>query len=116
MRHNHASFDALKPRTVDRLRVDFHAFLRFEQNPELAVYIQDFSTCGFRCQSNQQLTIGSRVVLRIPKLGQFSATVAWQLGTQAGARFDTPLALPTMLSIVLAVVQEQSAANDMTGR
>jgi hypothetical protein len=115
VRHNQASFDALKPRTVDRLRVDFHAFLRFEKNPELAVYIQDFSTSGFRCQSNQQLAIGSRVILRIPKLGQFSATIAWQLGTQAGARFDTPLSLTTMLSIVLAVVQEQSPANDMTG-
>jgi len=113
---NQTSFDSLKPRTVDRLRIDFHAFLRFEKNPELAVYIHDFSTSGFRCQSSEQLAIGSRVILRIPKLGQFSATVAWQLGAQAGARFDTPLPLQTMLSIVLAVVKEQDPANDITGQ
>lgn len=114
MRHHQASFDPLKPRTVDRLRIDFDAFLRFEKNPEVAVYIQDFSTRGFRCQSNQKLAIGSRVILRLPRLGQFSATIAWQLGGQAGARFDTPLSMSTMLSIVLAVVKDQSPANDMT--
>jgi hypothetical protein len=97
----------LKPRAVDRLRIDFPALLRFDKNPELPVFIQDFSSCGFRCESSSQLAIGSRVVLRIPKLGQFSATIAWQLGALAGARFDSPLSLPTMLSIVLAVIQEQ---------
>jgi hypothetical protein len=110
--HYEDSLGGLRPRAVDRLRIDFDAFLRFEKNPELPVFIHDFSTSGFRCESAQQLTIGSRVVLRIPKLGQFSATIAWQLGRHAGARFDSPLSLPTMLSIVLAVVQDRAIEAD----
>lgn len=107
LQHSLRSIDGLKPRNVDRVRVDFDAYLTFDKAPELPVFIRDLSSQGFQCRCSERLAIGSSVTLRIPDIGQFSATVAWQLGVQAGARFDTPLPLPTVLSIVLAVVQEE---------
>jgi hypothetical protein len=99
--------DELTPRAADRVRVDLNALLAFDTSPEVEVYIRNLSCCGFCCSSSERLAIGSPVTLRIPELGQFPATIMWQLGADAGARFVTPLPLSTVLSIVLAVVKEQ---------
>lgn len=102
----------LRPRTAERIRVDFDAFVRFDRFPELPVYIEDFSSSGFRCRCTERLRIGSRVILRIPQVGQFPATIAWQIGLYAGARFDTPLPLQTVMAIVLAVMEPAVGATD----
>ena len=104
MQQNHA--DKFRPRNADRVRVDLNAFLTFDGSPEVPVYVRDLSSCGFCCRSPELLAIGTPVTLRIPDLGQFSGTIVWQLGADAGACFDSPLPLSTVLSIVLAVVKD----------
>lgn len=95
------------PRAADRVRIDLDAFLAFDSSPEIKVFVRDLSSCGFCCQASGLLAIGSPVTLRIPGLGQFPATIAWQLGGDAGAKFVSPLPMSTVLSIVLAVVKDQ---------
>lgn len=97
----------LKPRAAGRVCVGFDALLRFDGRPELPVFILDFSSRGFQCRCSERLRIGSQVILHVPTLGQFSATIAWQLGVNAGARFDSPLPLDTLVSILVAVVQTE---------
>jgi hypothetical protein len=99
-------------RKADRVRVDFEAFLTFESKLERPVVITDFSPSGFSCRSAEHLEIGSHIILQIPAMGQFLATIVWQLGDNAGARFDPPLPVSCVMSIILATVHKQRAVQD----
>ena len=106
MHYTPVSTGLLRPRAAERVRVDLDAFLAFDNAPEVQVFVRDLSSHGFRCRCAEQLMIGSPAILHIPDVGRFPATIAWQLGMQAGVRFDAPLPLQTVLSVVLAVVKD----------
>ena len=112
MQYDRNSIDQFKVRKSDRVRVDFEAFLTFESKLEHPVVITDFSTSGFSCRSTEPLAIGSHVMLQIPAMGQFMAKIVWQLGDNAGARFDPPLPVSCVMSIILAAVHQQRASQD----
>jgi hypothetical protein len=109
MQYDRSKFDQFKVRKADRVRVDFEAFLTFENKLERPVVITDFSTSGFSCRSTEPLAIGSHVMLQIPTMGQFTAKIVWQLGDNAGAHFDPPLPVSCVMSIILAAVHQQRA-------
>jgi hypothetical protein len=100
-------FGTYTPRAGDRLRVDFDAFLTPGGGQEVPIIVRDFSSHGFRFACSEPLPIGSEVSLRTLDFGPFSATIAWQLGVNAGARFAVPLSMHTVMSIILAVMQLQ---------
>jgi len=102
----------LKLREADRVHVDLSAFLTLESSLELPVVVTDLSTCGFSCRADERLTIGSRVMLQVPNLGEFLATIIWQLGDNAGARFEPPLPVTRVMSIILTAVQEQRSIQE----
>jgi len=106
VQHTPIRTEHLRPRAAERVRVDLDALLAFEDAPEVPVFVRDLSSHGFRCRCAEQLMIGSPVILHIPGVGQFPASIAWQLGAQAGVQFDSPLPLQTVLSVVLAVVKD----------
>lgn len=97
---NQAHSERLHPRDAERLDIRLDAELRCPDWPELPIVLVDISPVGFRCTAEIVLEIGCRVVLRIPRLGQFPATIAWQLGREAGARFDSPLAKQIVFSLM----------------
>jgi hypothetical protein len=102
----------MKQRAADRVRLDLSAFLTIGNAAEVSVVISDFSSCGFSCRCAEPLAIGSAITLHIPDLGRFRATVVWQLGTKAGAQFEAPLPVATVLSVGLAVAHEQASRHD----
>lgn len=109
VQHLPRHMSGMKERAVDRLDVELNGLLRFQHNPELPVRITNLSSRGFRCRATATLDIGSTIILRLPGLGQYSATVAWQLGREAGARFDAPLPLSTVMKIVLPALPSATA-------
>jgi hypothetical protein len=54
--------------------------------------VLDISVQGARLQTYTSLSRGSRILLRLPQVGEVAADVVWATDFAAGCQFQTPLA------------------------
>ena len=97
------SFDSpkpLKPRSAQRVQVEFGAGLRQRGASGITVQIMDLSTTGFRVATHLILEAGTDVWLRLPGLEPCHAKVAWSKGHFVGCAFERPLH-PAVLDMVV---------------
>jgi len=85
-----AGFDEDR-RSAPRHRANAMAKIRLLKQPAEMIHVVDISPegCGFR--SKRVLGIGTRVLLNLPGLEVWLATVAWFENGRGGLRFDRPL-------------------------
>ena len=78
-------------RTTRRHRSNAMARVRQLKQPPEMIHVIDISAegCGFR--SKGYLPVGTRVLLTLPGLEVWLATVAWSEGDKGGLKFDRPL-------------------------
>ena len=78
-----------------RIEVAHDATLVTADGAEHSVTVTDVSSGGFRLHTEDTLSIGEHVFLRVPRYGDFPAQIRWALGCDAGGVFLEPVQLPT---------------------
>jgi PilZ domain-containing protein len=71
----------------ERHPVEIDAVLHRTDGSKAPVKLTNFSDQGCRIESDQELRIGERVAIAIPRMGQMKAQVRWIATGSAGARF-----------------------------
>ena len=71
----------------ERHPVEIDAVMHRTDGSKAPVKLTNFSDQGCRIESDEQLRIGERVAIAIPRMGQMKAQVRWIESGSAGARF-----------------------------
>jgi hypothetical protein len=71
----------------DRHPVEIDAVLHRTDGSKSPVRLTNFSDQGCRIESDDQLRVGERLAIAIPRMGQVKAQVRWSTTGSAGARF-----------------------------
>jgi hypothetical protein len=71
----------------ERHPVEIDAVLHRTDGSKAPVKLTNFSDQGCRIESDEELRIGERVAVAIPRMGQMKAQVRWIAIGSAGARF-----------------------------
>jgi hypothetical protein len=71
----------------DRQPVAVDAVVRRVDGSQSSVKLTNFSEEGCRIESPDDLRIGERLAIAIPRMGQVIAQVRWALPGSAGAKF-----------------------------
>ena len=93
LRPSNADQHALRPRRVERLKVDGTASLHQQNWYDIEVTMKDVSSCGFKAECLEPVRIGSYVSLDVPGIGPVQAQVRWQIGRKMGGMFLDPISL-----------------------
>ena len=67
--------------------VEIDAVLHRTDGSKSPVRLTNFSDQGCRIESDEQLRVGERLAIAIPRMGQVKAQVRWSATGSAGARF-----------------------------
>ncbi|MFN3944168.1 MAG: PilZ domain-containing protein [Allosphingosinicella sp.] len=98
--HGAAAAPQRSARKSARVPVELGAALRQRGATGVSVQIMDLSTDGFRAATHLELSQGTDVWLRLPKLEPFHAKVVWAEGLYIGCAFERPLH-PAVLDMVV---------------
>ena len=60
----------------------------------MPVVVTDISRSGCRLQLDGSLRIGEKIELEVSRYGNYTATIRWVLGNEAGAEFIDGVRLP----------------------
>ena len=71
----------------ERHPVEIDAVMHRTDGSKAPVKLTNFSDQGCRIESDEELRIGERVAIAIPRMGQMKAQVRWIESGSAGARF-----------------------------
>ena len=71
----------------DRHPVEIDAVLHRTDGSKMPVKLTNFSDQGCRIESEEELRVGERLAIAIPRMGQVKAQVRWSATGSAGARF-----------------------------
>ncbi len=71
----------------ERHPVEIDAVLHRTDGSKAPVKLTNFSDQGCRIEFDEQLRIGERLAIAIPRMGQMKAQVRWIATGSAGARF-----------------------------
>ena len=71
----------------ERHPVEIDAVMHRTDGSKAPVKLTNFSDQGCRIESGEELRIGERVAIAIPRMGQMKAQVRWIESGSAGARF-----------------------------
>ena len=71
----------------ERHPVEIDAVMHRTDGSKAPVKLTNFSDQGCRSDSDEELRIGERVAIAIPRMGQMKAQVRWIESGSAGARF-----------------------------
>ena len=71
----------------ERHPVAIDAVLHRTDGSKSPVKLTNFSDQGCRIESDEQLRVGERLAIAIPRMGQVKAQVRWSTTGSAGARF-----------------------------
>lgn len=71
-----------------RVQTSIQAVLVDSDGGELPVEVLDLSSGGFRLHAGESLVPGEKVRLRVPRYGDFPATIQWVRGLEAGGLFQ----------------------------
>jgi hypothetical protein len=71
----------------DRHPVEIDAVLHRADGTKSPVKLTNFSDQGCRIESDEELRVGERLAIAIPRMGQVKAQVRWSAIGSAGARF-----------------------------
>ena len=71
----------------DRHEVEIDAVVHHTDGSKSPVKLSNFSDEGCRIQSERHFSIGERVRIAIPRMGQVKSQVRWALPGSAGVRF-----------------------------
>ena len=71
----------------DRHPVEIDAVLHRTDGSKAPVKLTNFSDQGCRIESDEELRVGERLAIAIPRMGQVKAQVRWSALGSAGARF-----------------------------
>ena len=71
----------------ERHPVEIDAVLHRTDGSKASAKLTNFSDQGCRIESDEQLRIGERLAIAIPRMGQVKAQVRWAATGSAGARF-----------------------------
>ena len=71
----------------ERHPVEIDAVMHRTDGSKAPVKLTIFSDQGCRIESDEELRIGERVAIAIPRMGQMKAQVRWIESGSAGARF-----------------------------
>ena len=74
-------------RRKERHPVAIDAVLHRTDGSKWPVKLTNFSDQGCRIESDDQLRVGERLAIAIPRMGQVKAQVRWAATGSAGARF-----------------------------
>lgn len=86
--------------------VELGAGLRQRGAAGVTVQVMDLSTHGFRVATHLELSLGTDVWLRLPKLEPCHAVVVWCEGHYVGCEFERPLH-PAVLNMIVASIQQR---------
>jgi hypothetical protein len=89
-----------RPRTAQRIEVEFGAALRQRGASGVSVQILDLSTHGFRVATHLALQPGTDVWLRLPGIEPCHARAVWSHGHYVGCEFVRPLH-PAVLQMIV---------------
>jgi hypothetical protein len=67
--------------------VQIDAVLHRTDGSKASVKLTNFSDLGCRIETRNQLRVGERLAIAIPRMGQVKAQVRWAAAGSAGARF-----------------------------
>ena len=73
----------------ERHPVEIDAVMHRTDGSKSPVRLTNFSDQGCRIESGEQLRVGERLAIAIPRMGQVKAQVRWSATGSAGARFVT---------------------------
>jgi hypothetical protein len=82
-----------KPRQSERTALNTKTRLTQQNWYSVEVTLCDLSSTGFRALCDDNVTIGSYVMLDVPGLGQVRAQVRWQVWGKMGGQFLDPIRL-----------------------
>lgn len=86
-----------EPGPVNRApRIDtrYEGMLTDSDGGKLKVVVTDISRSGCRLQLDGSLRVGEKVELEVSRYGNYTATIRWVLGNEAGAEFVDGVKLP----------------------
>jgi hypothetical protein len=73
----------------ERHPVEIDAVAYRGDGSKIAVKLANFSESGCRIDSADDLQIGERLSIAVPRMGQMKAKIRWALAGSAGAQFIT---------------------------
>jgi hypothetical protein len=106
----------VRKRALKRASLRGPASILRHGEPEVFVEVCDLSAGGCRITTDSKLTIGSNVVIAMPGLGFAYASVAWQIGGQAGLEFEAPVSSRQVFAAIVEAYKTRLDREDRQSR
>lgn len=75
-------------RSDERLQVEWAGRLTLEDDSSVSCTVLDVSLAGVQIESDARVVIGDELVLFVPSIGTFAATVRWISGKNIGLSLE----------------------------